>query len=168
MKKILLFMTMMTSFATFAQSNYETATDEQNRSVVFKGNISFDDLQAEKTFEWFQKSKTYTPDAGSIEFLRNNLSRYRMVVFMGTWCEDSHYLMPRLYNVLSEAGYPLAELTMYGVDRTKTTKDGAHEQYNVSKVPTIIILDKGVEKGRITETTRKSVDADLVNIIKGQ
>ena len=57
---------------------------------------------------------------------------------------------------------------MYGVDRTKTTKDGAHEQYNVSKVPTIIILDKGVEKGRITETTRKSVDADLVNIIKGQ
>jgi thiol-disulfide isomerase/thioredoxin len=168
MKKILLFMTMMTSITSFAQSNFETATDEQNGSVVFKGNISFNDLQTEKTFEWFQKSKAYIPDAASITFLKDNLSRYRMVVFMGTWCEDSHYLIPRLHKVLSEAGYPMAEFTMYGVDRTKTTKDGAHEQYKVSKVPTIILIQNGIEKGRITETAQKSVEADLVNIIKGQ
>ncbi|MCD6063356.1 MAG: hypothetical protein K0R82_1267 [Flavipsychrobacter sp.] len=158
---------MMMNLTITAQDKYETTTDEKNGSVVYRGNISFADLEQEKTFNWLrQGAQAYEPDAASIELLKENLSQYRLITFMGTWCDDSHVLIPQLYKVLTDARFPMEELTMYGVDRTKTTTDGAHTQYSINLVPTVIVLRNGKEVGRITESPRKSLEADLANIIR--
>lgn len=169
MRKIFVIAALMMNLTVTAQDKYETTTDEKNGSVVFRGDITFTDLEQEKTFDWLQHgAQSYKPDAVSIEFLRENLSQYRLITFMGTWCDDSHILIPQLYKVLSDARFPMGELTMYGVDRTKTTTDGAHTQYGVSFVPTVIVLHNGKEVGRITESARKSVETDLANIIRSE
>ncbi|WP_276133009.1 thioredoxin family protein [Polluticoccus soli] len=170
MKKIFVIAAlMMMNLTITAQDKYETTVDEKNGSVVFRGNIGFDDLEHEKTFDWLQQgAQAYKTDAASIAFLKENISQYRLITFMGTWCDDSHILIPQLYKVLSEANFPMGELTMYGVDRTKTTADGAHLTYGVSFVPTVIVLHNGKEVGRITESSRKSVEADLANIIRSE
>ena len=73
--------------------------------------------------------------------------------------------MPRLEKVLKLIQYPLDELMMYAVDRTKVTKDGANKIYNLVKVPTLIVLKNGKEVGRITEHVSNSVEADLAAIV---
>jgi hypothetical protein len=167
MKGLLTVIALMMTLNISAQNKIEITTDEKSGSVVYKGQVSFDDLKKEKSFNWLTRvADAYKPDPGAIEFLKSNLSRYRIISFMGTWCDDSHILVPQLFKVLSEAGFPAGELTMYAVDRTKTTADGSHTKYGVSFVPTIILLRNGQEAGRITESVRKSVEADIVNIIR--
>jgi thiol-disulfide isomerase/thioredoxin len=87
------------------------------------------------------------------------------VVFIGTWCDDSHYLLPKLTKVLQLAGYPLTGVTMYGTDRDKKTKNGEQAQYGITLVPTIILLKNGKEAGRITESALKSVEEDLAKMV---
>jgi thiol-disulfide isomerase/thioredoxin len=166
MRTILTAAALMIAFNSFAQKAFDTATDYKNGSLVLKGQVTFDDLLQEKSFGWMQAANSYKPNARAMDFLKQNLSGYRIIVFMGTWCSDSHELIPRLYKVLTAANFPMGELTMYGVDRTKATKDGANSQFQITAVPTIILLRNGKEAGRITETVRKTVEKDLVKIIE--
>ncbi len=106
-----------------------------------------------------------SPKKNQPNYLRDHLKDYTIVIFMGTWCDDSHNIIPKLEKTLKEIDYPLSGVTMYGVDRAKTTKNGENKTYNISRVPTIILFKGGKEAGRITETVLKSVEADLAAIL---
>ena len=84
---------------------------------------------------------------------------------MGTWCDDSHYLIPKLEKVLQEIDFPKSQIILYGVDRKKNVKTGENKKYVITNVPTIIVLKDGVEKGRITESTKISIEVDLTGIV---
>ncbi len=107
----------------------------------------------------------YMADKDAVRILSNKLKEYSLIVFLGTWCGDSHELIPKLEKVLMMAGYPQQLLTLYAVDRTKETKDGANKKFDITNVPTIIVMKDGKEKGRITETVQRSIEEDLVAII---
>ena len=67
--------------------------------------------------------------------------------------------------MLIQTNYPLSKVTMYGTDRAKTTKNGEEKKYNITLVPTIIVMKNGKEVGRITETVKKTIEDDLAAII---
>ena len=166
MRIIFLALAIFTVMHTQAQGTFDKAINDRNE-LVYTGQFAFTDLQREESFKWMQEGvEAYQPSAEDISYLKSELSNYHLVVFMGTWCEDSHNLIPKLYKVVTEAGYPAQQLTLYGLDREKKGKGTAHEGYKVLFVPTIIVLSDGKEVGRITETVRKSVEADLSAIIK--
>lgn len=145
---------------------YTTTKDTVTDGLIFNGPITFADLNNEPSFTWLKSGyDEYTPDATQLTYLRTNLPKYKMVVFMGTWCDDSHYLIPKLEKVLQLAGYPMQQYTMYGADREKKTRRGEHEKYGITLVPTIILFDNGHEIGRITESVSNSIEADLADII---
>lgn len=146
---------------------YYISTDSVNGSVVMRGLIKFDMLREEPTFDWYKKGyENYKPAKQDIDVLSKELNKYTMVVFMGTWCDDSRDMIPRLDKVLSAAHPDMERIVMYGVDRTKTVGNGADKTYNIKFVPTVILFDGTKEIGRITETVNKSVEADLAGIIK--
>ncbi len=60
----------------------------------------------------------------------------------------------------------MEQYLMYGVDRAKEAKYIEHKLYRVEKVPTIIVLKDNTEVGRIVENTKKSIEEDLMEIIK--
>ena len=153
------------SLNTFAQSKYETSKDTENGSLVFKGEISFNDLEKEASFVWFKNYSTYKPDEAVISSLKQNLKDHELVVVMGTWCEDSHNLIPRLYQVLKLSNYPMDKLKLVGVDRGKDALNGEKGKYNIERVPTIIILNSGLEVGRIVEGVRQRIETDIADII---
>ena len=160
---------MFYNFTALAQnqSNYDTSADAETGSRVFKGKISFTDLSSEATFTWLKEGENdYHPDARALTYLQEYLKDYDMVVFMGTWCSDSHELIPKLKKLLETIHYPVNKMTMYGVDRAKTTKSGDEKLYSITLVPTIILLKDGKEYGRITETVTKSLEEDLEAIIE--
>jgi len=168
MKFFFFILSLLMSFSVCAQSDFDRSVDNENGSIVYNGRFSFEDLFKEPTFDWLKSGeKNYTPDSAAIQFLKASLNQYKLVVFLGTWCDDSQNLIPKLYRTLKLSGYSFDNYEMYGVDRSKETKTGAHSLYKIDKVPTIILIEKdNKEAGRIVEVVKKSIESDLMTLIK--
>ena len=165
MKLLLLFVAILTANLTTAQQKYTMQKDPETGEPLLKGPISFSDLEQESAYDWMKSASSYKPGTQAINYLGKNLPKYDLIVVMGTWCSDSHLLIPQLYSVLSHTVYPLRQLQLFGADRNKEFGDGLKEKYRIVSVPTVIVYEAGVEIGRITETVRKSVEEDLVEIV---
>ena len=169
-KAIIAAITLLMSMNIHAQEipkAYRVSTDTVSGSLVLKGLITFNLIKDEPTFDWYEKSfDNYESTPEDITELTKYLNKYTMVVFMGTWCEDSQNMIPGLAKVLTDAKMDLHKVVMYGVDRAKTVGNGMEKTYNVTLVPTIILFDGKKEVGRITENVHKSVESDLANMIK--
>jgi thiol-disulfide isomerase/thioredoxin len=166
-KTVAAFMLLISMNAPAQNNSYTISKDFKNDELVFNGSITFDDLNKEPTFDWMKTGRDeYHPDIKTTTFIGEHLKDYSMIVFLGTWCSDSQDMIPRFEKVLQTINYPEATITMYGVDRTKKTKNGENKKYKIKLVPTIILLRDGKEAGRITETVHKSIEADIAAIIK--
>lgn len=149
-----------------ATSNYTTSTDDKTGFTVFKGKLTVADLEKEPSFGWFRKGMAkYDPDPMPVAILRDKLQSYDLVVFLGTWCEDSHEMIPKFFKVLDKAGYR-GSVTMYGVNRAKHTGDGEDQKYDITRVPVVVLLKDGKEAGRITEVVEKSVEDELAGLVR--
>jgi thiol-disulfide isomerase/thioredoxin len=155
----------MNSFAQ-SHSDFETIKSDQEAEVIYKGSCTFEDIGKVSAFDLEKNAAAYTPAAAKIDALKNSLGNYHLVIVMGTWCEDSHYMIPKLYRVLKEVQYPIAAIDLFAVDREKKGRNGEEQKYGITNVPTVILLKDGVEKGRITETVQKSIEEDMLNIIE--
>ncbi|WBV60903.1 thioredoxin family protein [Chryseobacterium camelliae] len=119
--------------------------------------------------DWYVKEHDeYAMDQKAINDLKKDkINSYNIIVFMGTWCEDSHRDFPRLMKILEEVKYPDNKLTIIAVNRKKESPAGDEGRYNIQKVPTIIVEKYGKEIGRIIEMpTTGYIERDLVNILK--
>lgn len=119
--------------------------------------------------DWYVKEHDeYALDQKAIsELKKKKIGTYDIVVFMGTWCEDSHRDFPRLTKILEAVNYPEGKLTIIAVNRKKESPSGDETLYNIQKVPTIIVKQYGKELGRIIEMpTSGYIERDLVEILK--
>lgn len=164
MKKILvLVIAMITSITAMAQSDFKIEK-EKGGYDIYKGELTFKDLNG--NFDWMEDAEKYNADPETVAFLERNLPNYKLVVFLGTWCPDSHYLIPQLYKVLEEAEYPMNQMKMYGVDRAKESKYFDHKTYKIVSVPTIIVMNGAFEVGRIVESAPKGIEKGLADIVR--
>jgi len=155
------------SFTAGAQKAYTTSKDEETGATIFKGQVTLADLQEESSFTWLKRGEaTYKPDSNAIKYLRKELPAYTIVVLMGTWCDDSQNLIPKLTKTLEAARFPMKQFVMYGVDRAKQTGGMESKLYNVTKVPTIIVYKGNLEAGRIVESVKRDIETDLVQILQ--
>src|SRR5689334_16287782 len=119
---LIIAITAIMSFSANAQKAYTTSKDEETGAVVYKGHITLADLGSEPTFTWLKRGETsYIPDSNAIKYLRKALPAYSIVTIMGTWCDDSQNLVPKLAKTLEAARFPMAQFVIYGVDRAKQT-----------------------------------------------
>lgn len=119
--------------------------------------------------DWYVKEHDeYDLDQKAIAELRKEkIGSYNIIVFIGTWCEDSHRDFPRLMKVLEAAKFPESKLTIIAVNRKKESPSGDEGLYNIQKVPTIIVERYEKEAGRIVEMPKTGyIERDLVNILK--
>ena len=159
----------MISMTAMGQRAYRVTKDTTDGGLIFNGLVTFENLAREPTFTWYQKGvDEYVPAEKPVSLLKFYMRQYQMIVFMGTWCDDSHNLIPKLEKVLKQVGYPDNLVMMYGVDRAKTTIGGEHKKFEITNVPTIILMKGENEAGRITETVKTSVEADLSAIIQSE
>jgi hypothetical protein len=165
---ILFFIILAMNNIAQAQSNFDINKDDQTGQTMFIGRCSFDDISDEASFDWFtMSSNNYNPDQNITEQLKKVLPSCQLYIFMGTWCEDTHNLLPKLYKtMLLSRSY--TNYKMYGVDRNKKSNNKEEEAYKIINVPTIIVMKDGVELGRIVETTKSTIESDLLKIIEGK
>jgi hypothetical protein len=155
------------SFTAGAQKAYTTSKDDETGATLFKGQVSLADLQEEPGFTWLKRGENaYKPDSNAIKYLRKELPAYTVVVIMGTWCDDSQNLVPKLTKTLEAARFPMKQFVMYGVDRAKQTGGMESKLYDVKKVPTIILYKGNLEAGRIVESVKRDIESDLAQIVQ--
>jgi len=140
---------VLTGFTGFAQNQYEVLKDH-NGSRILKGIISRDILASDTSFKWYsQNQKPYTGNDAAI--LAKHKDSIQLVVFLGTWCEDSHIIIPKLFPFFDAAGISSDRITVIGVDRNKKSISHITDAFNVINVPTIIVMKEGKELGRVVE-----------------
>lgn len=147
--------------------NREVETTADGKMLL--GHQLKDQFVKEPYSEWYTKEfNEYALDQKAVaELKKNKINSYDLIVFMGTWCEDSHRDFPRLMKILEELKYPDGRLTIIAVNRKKESPTGDESKYNVHKVPTIIVEKYGKEIGRIIEMpTTGYIERDLVEILK--
>jgi thiol-disulfide isomerase/thioredoxin len=167
MKKILLALLTLGFMQQAIAQNFVREMDTKSKKPILRGLITFQDIQDETVCNWFNKgAEAYNPNEMAIKELRSVWTPYRFVVFVGTWCEDTQYLLPRFYKTLQDAGIDMHSVEMYGVNRDKTTLNLEHVFYNIQRVPTIIVMQQHREVGRIVETANFSIEEDLVRMLE--
>jgi cyclophilin family peptidyl-prolyl cis-trans isomerase len=120
---------------------------------------------------WPAERDTYLPEAGAVAQLASATGRYRVVVVLGTWCEDSAREVPRLQRVLDEIAGDRFEAVLVGVDRTKRVTDAEvaallRDGTVMDRVPTIFVFDElGAELGRVVETAERPLEQLLVEFL---
>ena len=156
------------AFQVHAQQPYLIIKDSITGGKILKGIVSEDILKNENSFTWMKTDlSSYTPAPELINLLKDHKDSISLILFAGTWCEDSHYILPRLFKLLHLASYPLEEICILGVDRKKKTLGFLAESFGITRVPAIIIMHKGKEKGRIIEYgISGSVDKDFTEILR--
>lgn len=100
--------------------------------------------------------------------LANQLNNRKMVVVFGTWCHDSQREVPRLLNLLElvRKRHPEVKFDVEFIAAApfQFRDKNLVKQYEITAVPTIMLFDNEQEMGRVVETTKLSLSADIVNM----
>lgn len=150
---------------TICAQPFEVLPDKNGKTL--KGILSRELIQSDTSFHWYAENlKGYTPNADAVAALRKNADSIQLLTFMGTWCHDSHYIIPKFYTLLDAAGFSRDRVTLIGVDREKKTLSHLAEALNIKNVPTIIVMKDGKEIGRVVEYGKFGMfDKELGEII---
>ena len=167
-------MTILMALATNsnAQTNYKVMSDIANGNAkMYKGLINKSDLTAEPTFNsWYVESQRVyqRPDTAALNAFKNHKDIY-FIVFGGTWCEDTHYVLPKFFKIQEDAGFPENHIAMYATDRNYATEGNISKALDIKNVPTIIVMKDGKELGRVVEYGKTGRwDKELAEIMNQQ
>jgi thiol-disulfide isomerase/thioredoxin len=115
---------------------------------------------------WQALAASYEPDPEDVAKLQRVDREVRIDVFFGTWCADSMAHVSAFFKILDLADNPCLEPRYVAIPEDKTKRAPYFEgRMDITKLPTFIVFVDGQEAGRIVETPKKSVEADLVRIL---
>ncbi|MFT3902943.1 MAG: thioredoxin family protein [Niabella sp.] len=166
MKKLYTFVFIFFFAVTLKAQSYETSTDYKGVKT-FTGFITDSLLKTDSSCTWFgEAQKVYEPKDKVVKAFAAAKDSVSFIVFMGTWCGDSHFVVPRFLKILDKSGFSKDKLTIMAVDRTKKDKQHLAATFGITNVPTIIAFKDGKEIGRTIEygSTGK-FDEELAEII---
>jgi thiol-disulfide isomerase/thioredoxin len=153
-----------------AQSPYVSAPDPNHpEQHLLNGIITKYALANDSTYKWYRSSQSsYNPSPENklaLEQAKNN--NVKFVVFGGTWCEDTQFVLPKFFKWQEQVGFPDAGVSLFAVDRNKKTIGGITDAFKITNVPTIIVMKDGKEVGRVVEYGKTGQwDKELAEMLK--
>lgn len=154
---------------SFGQAQYEITKDEKHPDeLILRGIINKYLVQNDTAYnKWYRTSyNMYTPDTAILSALEKNRGKVQFVVFGGTWCEDTQFVLPKFFKLQEMSGVPDNAISFFGVNRAKKSLAGIADAFNIINVPTIIVMKEGKEIGRVVEYGKTGRwDKELAEII---
>ena len=166
MKKCLL---IAVNLIMVVQVYCQTYTDKKG-NVHLWGELDIEELKNAPYDDWYEKnSKDYRSNLSEDDaFIFKNV---KAKVFIGTWCGDTKFLVPKFIKTWNQLGLNENDLQLIGLhnegDLYKQGPNSETEGLNIHKVPTIIFEKEGKEIGRIVERTIFDLDTDMKQIAMG-
>ncbi len=150
----------------FAQEINQTVFDSIRSREVLIDFVTREGLQTGEFAEFFQEEyQAYSVDEAILSQLKERLSSYEIVIVLASWCSDSKIQVPRFIKLLDGVEFPEEQLLMIAVDSQKQASGLDASVYDIQRVPTFIIYKNGSEQGRIIESPRQSLEADLLKLL---
>jgi thiol-disulfide isomerase/thioredoxin len=167
MKLLATVVLLFLSINSFSQVQYEVSKDSQNGQKTLKGILTRELLLNDAEFTWMKNDISwYKPNAECVTNLSAVKDTIQLMVFVGTWCEDSQIVFPQLLKMLDQVGFNMKRLTVIGIDRQKTTLGSLTQALGVTKAPTIMVLKAGKEIGRVEEFGKYGIyDKELAEVL---
>lgn len=134
------------------------------------GKINRSGLQQLPYKNWFAEGyQKYTVDMATLQPVKDKLNNTEVLIFMGTWCEDSQREVPHFYKILDQMGFSEKKLQVVAVDnnsdRYKQSPQHEEKDWDIINVPTFIFIQNGKELGRIVEIPQATLEKDLAAIL---
>lgn len=138
-----------------------------NSEGDLEGIITTENLKVAPHKQWYlEHYDEYEVDKNTLSQLKalpNWKQTTQILVYLGTWCGDSHLQVPHLVKIFDELEY--YSFTLIALDKNKTSTNKIEEGDNIKFVPTIIVKQNRSEIGRIVEAPIQSLEKDLVKIL---
>jgi thiol-disulfide isomerase/thioredoxin len=152
-----------------SQNQYLILADTaHDNAKMLKGIIDKNDLKNDTSFHWYAESQRIYPhpDTSAVAAFKNNKDKIYFIIFGGTWCEDSHFVIPKFYKIQEASGFPENRITLFAVDRKMKTTGNMAQAMNILHTPTIVVMKNGKELGRVVEYGKTGRwDKELADII---
>ena len=150
MKGIITVLALAVSLSAYAQTPY-TYTKNGNE-VILNGIITKYILMNDPLFSWYPNSQqNFEGDKATIDAMAANKGKIKYIVFGGTWCSDTQFILPKFFRMQEQAGVADADISFFAMDRSKKTIGHIGDALGITNVPTIIVMKDGKEIGRIVE-----------------
>lgn len=169
MKKLLMLSFAAVGFLTAnAQSSFTTTVDN-DKVTILNGIIQKSDIATNAAFTgWYTGNQTsYKIDTSITNAMANAKDKVQYVVFGGTWCEDTQFILPKFFKLQEQSGLSENNISLYAVDRNKKTLGNIAGAFKIVNVPTIIVMKDGKEVGRVVEYGKTGKwDTELAQLLK--
>ncbi len=147
-------------------SRYGYKTEKDADEIIFIGTVGRDLFTKPETL-WFDEAyDSYIADIGALQPLRGWNDSLDVIIFLGTWCSDTHRELPRFLKIVESTHPPIRIVEFHALDRNKKSDSDLPEKYNITNVPTFVFLKNGKEIGRIVEKPQNSLEEDIVEIFQ--
>ncbi|MGB4775129.1 MAG: thioredoxin family protein [Daejeonella sp.] len=169
MKNILLSTFLFLSIHTFGQTMNKIIIEKENKPVLIgrcnvKGLNKIPEFAEAITIQYLY----YEPDTLVLKSLKPLLKDVKIILVMGTWCDDSKLHVPHFLKIMDKLAYKTNKLNIICVNHEKKTAGKEIEGLNIIRVPTFIFYRAGKEIGRITESPQKNLETDMFNMLSQQ
>ncbi|MEL0300320.1 MAG: thioredoxin family protein [Flavobacteriaceae bacterium] len=135
---------------------------------ILVGRVTYAQM-TQYTEAWFNKEYDfYRINEERLEKIKPLLKDKRVVLIMGTWCEDSQREVPGMMKILNQAGFNTAEMEIIAIDEDKRTKEGLEKAYNLAYIPALIFFEGDKEMNRIVEFPINSLEQDILDILSSK
>jgi thiol-disulfide isomerase/thioredoxin len=163
-KKYVFLLLFSVTLCSIAQN--EVTPDDKS----YTGIITQEDFRTGSTQKWFERGyDAYEAEDAVLKGIKKSIKKYKIKIFMGTWCSDSRREVPKFLKLLDEVKFKDKNLEVYAMDKSKTTEANHEKGLNVHHVPTIIFFDKkGNEVNRFVEFPQESLEEDILKIVTKQ
>ena len=174
MKIIALFISALLVPIVLTAQDQPQEINTKNGHSFLVGKIEVEDFKSTSyTSEWYTKNyEDYSVNDQYLKDSKADISSYKILVFMGTWCGDSKREVPRFVKILDQMDFPSENLKIVAVDRRKgyykKSPTGEEWGLNIFKVPTFIFYKNGKEVNRIVESPVASLEEDIAKIVSGK
>jgi thiol-disulfide isomerase/thioredoxin len=140
--------------SSMAQAQYEISKDEKHPDeLILRGIINKYLVQNDTAYsKWYRSSyNMYKPDTAFLSVFEKAKNKVQFVIFGGTWCEDTQFVLPKFFKLQEMSGVPDNAITFFAVNRAKKSLGNIADAFGVVNVPTIIVMKDGKEVGRVVE-----------------
>ena len=151
-----------------AQTPFTTTIDNE-KVTILNGIVQKSDIAANAAFtSWYSGNQTnYKIDTSITNAMANAKDKVQYVVFGGTWCEDTQFILPKFFKLQEQSGLSESNISLYAVDRNKKTLGNIADAFKIINVPTIIVMKDGKEVGRVVEYGKTGKwDTELAQLLK--
>jgi hypothetical protein len=172
--KYLISITLLLTFTIFVfscSSNLTTNLSDGSHKVIIDGKEMLvgliDKTELFLEFPVFKENyDAYNPNDDNIKTVKAVDKNIVIEIYLGTWCGDSRDNVPIFMKILDMAENSKIHVNLRAVDRTKIDPEKTSPRFNIVKVPTMIFLYQDQEFSRFVEVPDKSVEEDIIELIK--